>query len=56
MRELRYALRQVVRAPGYTVVAVLTLALGMGATTAFFSVSTGVLRRYYTDPDGSSHE
>jgi len=45
MRELRYAIRQLVSAPGYTIVAVLTLALGMGATTAFFGVLYGVVLR-----------
>ena len=43
MRELRYAIRQLVRTPAFTVVAVLTLALGMGANTAFFSVLHGVM-------------
>ena len=51
MRELRYAVRQLVRSPGYTLVAVLTLALGMGATTAFFSVLYGVVLRPPDYPD-----
>ena len=51
MRELRYAIRQIVRSPGYTVVAVLTLALGMGATTTFFSVLYGVVLRPPDYPD-----
>ena len=51
MRELRYAIRQLVRSPGYTVVAVLTLTLGMGATTAFFSVLYGVVLRPPAYPD-----
>jgi predicted permease len=51
MSELRYAFRQVVRAPGYAVIAVLTLALGMGATTAFFSVLYGVVLRPPDFPD-----
>jgi putative ABC transport system permease protein len=51
MSELRYAVRQLVRAPGYAVVAVLTLALGMGATTAFFSVLYGVVLRPPDFPD-----
>jgi putative ABC transport system permease protein len=51
MRELRYAARQLVRSPGYAIVAVLTLALGMGATTAFFSVLYGVVLRPPAYPD-----
>lgn len=51
MNELRYAVRQLVKSPGYTVVAVLTLALGMGATTAFFSVLYGVVLKPPAYPD-----
>jgi predicted permease len=51
MRELRYAARQLLRSPGYTIVSVVTLALGMGATTAFFSVLYGVVLRPPAYPD-----
>src|SRR5947207_1571971 len=51
LHDVRYGLRQLRRAPGYTLLVVATMALGIGATTTLFSVAYGVLLKPLPWPD-----
>jgi putative ABC transport system permease protein len=54
LRDVRLAIRSLTKAPGFALAAILTLALGVGATSAIFSVVNGVVLRPMPYPDPES--
>ena len=54
-QDLRFALRNLVKAPGFAIVAILTLALGIGSSTAIFSVMENILMEPFPYPDAQRY-
>src|SRR5258708_31202201 len=54
-QDVRYALRNLRKTPGFAVIAMLTLALGIGASTAIFSVIDNILMEPFPYPDAERY-